>query len=543
MQIKATHIGNNPIKVPGSSSDQLAKFRERELAIGRLEEESAALNTQIAESVAKLNELKASDGDKNEIKKLEETVQTATDKLNEKEKELTDLKNTEQKVVANLSGVTFLKENTPTPAEPVAEASEEHSLSDELSDFSFDMPATSAPVVETTSEPGETTQEAPVANPVAVEPETTDMPTVETVPEGPTVDSEEIEPTTKSESETPENAELPQVDISEIKPEIPTESVSLPEEPITVNLAPVTPDYDFDQPVIPATDEEVEQALVSSEQDEEKVEGSENSEEEPTVTPEDIATIDSIINGSDKTDIELEEEKEEIKAEPTNFDTNIFDKVPESEPTSEMPIEDDVEKDDLKNLIRFKSYRAWENAFAEVVYGKSSFTLDELDNLSTKPGYISEQTFLNERQELVDSLITKKEQLERENNKLNVKLNASETFANNVTNELNDTKASLEELQGKYKKEVEKGKTTKGELNDTKQRLKETEDELDGTKKQLEETQSELDEVKDTLSRKNQKIKEYNQLMKNTFSVLSDMQDEKIESEEMEQGESKRMAA
>ena len=99
MEMKAIYNGDNPIKITGSMKEKLEQFKNRHSQIERIKE-TANDDTALTE-LAKLQEA-------------------------------------EQKVVSNLSGIEFIVDYNAAPTSDVTGA---NNLSDELSDFSLDVPA------------------------------------------------------------------------------------------------------------------------------------------------------------------------------------------------------------------------------------------------------------------------------------------------------------------------------------------------------------------------------------------------------------------
>ncbi len=609
MQIKAEYSGDNPVKVTGSMKGKLNVFSKRQTNIIDITKKIEEANTALAQNNAKQDELrtvangedkKAAKKANSELKKMEKEAQSLSDELNKENEQLAALRASEQKVIANLLGVNFIKgEETTTVVEPVvqnadsvaennasvAEVNPQNSLSDELSDFSFEMPETttvepttavedtSAPVVEPVAEQASTpaieavveepvVEQTPVTEPAAeatpmVEEVPTDIPVAEANPVvEPVVEETPAEPVAETE--------LPQVNVTEIEPNIDNEPITVEnasdeqeplvdEEPATMtSTIPVTPDYNFDEPVIPASDEEIESALASTD-DETGGEVKNEEKEEITVTPEDKAAIDSVINGEYKMDdIFGEPENKEEKA-----DHDIFAQMPSVESTvmAEENVEVKPKEYGLKDYFAFESYQKWLFALAKEIYGKDSFTLEELNDLKDKEGYISDEEYDRLKASQVDSLINDKETLERENAKLTVQLNASKTFGDRVSNELSEVKGSYKDLQRKYDNQTEQLHDTENNLRDTETALRETQEELAARKEEVEKNrvkyekemeenrakheeemakvQSEFEEIQDTLQKKNRKLDDYKELFRKTAAILGDMQDdERVNSEE-----------
>ena len=515
MQKKAEYGDNNPVKITGSMKSKLEKFAEREKQIVEIMQQVQEITNKINQNNETKSQLetKANSEDKNEAKKANEELKKTSKELEdlnkqleEANKKLADLQAAETKVMVNLSGVSINRDvevEAPTaevhlsaepqieaPVNEVAEVTPEtNSLSAELNDFSFEMPE-EEPIAEVEANVSENAEDKVEATP---EPEIA----------GNTAD-EPIEQA--SENTVTGEAELPEVKVAEIEPKEP-EMVenSEPKEEVTENsemdkaedvveskpnLEPVTPDYNFETPIIPISDEEIDKTLAENDKDEE------TKEIDDDITTEDIEAIDSIIAGND-----FAEEKENTDKQDDVFaQMPTLDEVPfendnsiEEEPVTKEPVEI------LEDYIRYKNYQEWLFAFAASVFNKDSFTLEELKSLEHKENFLSETEFDNNKTVQISELTNEKDNLEQENDKLKAQLKTTEKFASNITVALDDTKNDLEELHGQYDTQIIK-------FNDVKDELSKTSNELEDTKKQLKETQDELSNAKDEMQEMQEKI-------------------------------------
>ena len=504
--LKATYVSDNPVKVTGDMKGKLIAFINRQIKINDFTNKINELNTV------------ATGDDKKAAKKANKEVQTLT-------KNLEELKNEEQKVIANLSGVNFAqKENIqvePTvevqpevqemskeePA-PVAEVNPENSLSDELSDFSFDMPTEEAktvaetPAIDTPTDASvEAVENTPVVENTAI------------MPELPKVNIAEIEPTMEEENKE-EVSETPEPVITE-------DPVTIPE--------PVTPDYNFEEPVVPASDEEIENALAEEEKAEEQK--NEDNEDEIKVTPEDIAAIDSIINGeTESVDDDYSIDKEVFKSsentpELVKTEDAIFNQMSDS--NSSQKLEEAVKYEPreygLKDYATYATYEDWLYAFAEKNYGKNSFTREELKALVKKNDFVSESAFAEMKNNQVTDIIGERDNLEEEKASLIVELNASKTLSKNVTSELNELRKEYKTLQEEHNNVTSQLHDAEDNLKDTEEALKDARESLSKMQEELADARQEFQDKQDESAKQLTSLQEENKRLKANNEKIKDL--------------------
>lgn len=425
MNIEAIHTGDNPVKVTKPMMNNLNKFNTRHLQIEQLNGQIQSLGEEIKELEAKVVELSSSEDKKmgKELKTTEKDLNNLKKDLEKRTNEKQKLETAEKEILAKLPNVQIGKKED---------------LTNELSDISVEMPTVNSE---------EPSFEMPALEPKKEEP-MVEMPSEEPTFEMPNVIQEEpVKEEKEPEVKWPEFNYMPEEE--EIPRRIPeVESINKEEDNSWKELAEV--------PVVPIYDEE---------------------EKEPAkLNAASINIIDSLINNEEDT-----EEDEKI-SEPVQEKTEEVKEVKKEE--EEMPVLEEVT---LKDYIKFPNYQAWLFTFAQEVYGKESFTKEEILDLENKENFVSERRFNTGRVKQAIALTNENEKLIEKTQQAIVARNASQTLAKNLTDELNDTKNSLEELTNKYDEQSTKLENTENTLSLTKKELEDTKNELEKTKKELDE--------------------------------------------------------
>lgn len=448
MNIEAIHKGDNPVKVTRTMMNNLNVFSVRQMKLKEIEKELKRYDENIKQldyrygevsANVNLEDRKLSKEASKELKNIDKERNELYRKLEKLNFEKEKLIHEQKEVLSNLPNVSIIsgeKENEI-----------QDSLSSELNEFSFELPTTTEKI-EISDNPEQSDVEVP-------EFQWNNFDLKE--PEIPEVQWDNIEHKNQSEDLLRRVPEVEPIDDDRNKMEVIDNLISnLKNQPeIDVDFDEID-DEDSFEIVIPDAlpyDQELDLEVVID--DEEKQDESQEAKVEQTV----------------------EAQEQSIEEEKTEED--------------EMPVDAEIT---LKDYVKFPSYQAWLFAFAEDAYGKNSFTKEEFDELEKKEHFVTERRFNSGRAKQAISLTEENKKLIEKTRQAIVSKNASQTLAKNLTDELNDTKTKLDELNEKYDVQT-------NNLQDVENKLKETTEELNKTKEQLDTISKELDNYKNTFNK------------------------------------------